>query len=322
MINFFSRILQPYSQQRESGQVALHFADNALHIVMLYYEQNRQKPKLDLCISLYHTDDKQRRLKELVRTHAMVNTSTAIVLDSTDYQLFPSDPPELPKEEWPAAMQWQIQDHISGPASEMVVELFDIPPVDNQQKTNRIYVVTAREARLQRLSHIALSSGLALNNITITELALCRLAAKLPEQRSGVGVLQLQPKGGLLLIMRQQTLYLARSINSSSQLNNATNNDFAHIFQEEVILEIQRTLDYFEGSFNHPPISCLYIIPAGDNMSNLPDMLAAQLAVPVKRFVISQHIDLPPTLSERGLATVMPAIGAALLNSPEWQEKG
>ncbi|MBF0445394.1 MAG: hypothetical protein HQL68_07370 [Magnetococcales bacterium] len=290
----------------------MQFSPKRAHIVTI--RQNSEgRPQLTLCICLQNVTSSSATIADVVNKYKLRNTPTSMVLNQQDYQLFPLDVPDTPKEEWQAAMQWQIQEHIVEPASEMVVELFDIPAKQKGAESGRIYVAAAKNSTIKKWSHLSVNSGLNLDNITIPELSLIPLTAQLPEQSSGLGLLQLDRKGGLLLIIKQQTLYIARTIINSISLIEEQNS-FCSASQDEVALEVRRTMDFFVGSFEQPPITALYLLPSTQPLPGLQTALSTRLDLVVKEFDIKQFIDIPRDLAKKDLIEALPAIGAALLN--------
>jgi MSHA biogenesis protein MshI len=312
-MGLLSKIFSPLSPKGNRGRIALQFSPNRVQIVSIHHDY-KDHPHLDVCRSLSTSTPVKHALLDIVRGYKLSNIPTSIVLDPEDYQLFPADSPDLPRDEWQAAMRWQIQDHIDQPASEMVVELFDIPPYQSGARTGRIYIAAAPESIIKQRSHITIQSGFALENITIPEISLSALASQLPEQPTGLGLLQLGRSGGLLMIIRQQTLYLARSIINSTSLM-AESNTFSDASKDEVALEVRRTLDFFEGTFDQPPIEALYMLPDDQPLAGLQQALTQRLDIQVKEFNIRQIIDTPPELSDRDLAQALPAISAAIMTN-------
>jgi MSHA biogenesis protein MshI len=315
-MGFLSDIFTPRSQRMPKGRVVVQFSASRTDIVTIRRDKNSKKPLIERCQTLTGTGHGNQALSDLVKKQGLSNYPTSIVLDRQDYQLFPTDAPDLPREEWQEAVQWQIQDHIDRPASEMVVELFEIPAVQSARKKRRIYVAAAQESVLRQWSRLCIESGLALEQITIPELSFCTLASLLPEQPGGLGLLQLGRAGGLLMVIRQQTLYMARPIINSTTLV-AENDTFSDASQDEVALEVRRTLDFYEGSFDQPPISALYLLPAAQPLPDLQQALSQRLNLQVKRFAIQKRVTLPPDLSDQDLVQALPAIGSALPANPE-----
>jgi MSHA biogenesis protein MshI len=311
-MGLLANILSPLTNRRSSDRAGVQFSPLRVHVVTI--RQNSEgRPQLTLCISLKNVPTSSATIADIVNKYKLRNTPTSMVLNQQDYQLFPVDAPDTPKDEWQAAMQWQIQEHITEPASDMVVELFDIPARQKGEESGRIYVAAAQVSTIKNWSHLSVNSGLSLDNITIPELSLIPLAAQLPEQSSGSGLLQLDRKGGLLLIIKQQTLYIARTIINSISLIEEKNS-FSVASQDEVALEVRRTMDFFVGTFDQPPINALYLLPSSHPLPGLQDALSTRLDIAVKEFEIKQFIDIPLDLPTKDLIDALPAIGAALQN--------
>ncbi|MBF0195068.1 MAG: hypothetical protein HQL71_10955 [Magnetococcales bacterium] len=312
-MGLIANILSPFTNRRSGDRACVQFSPTIVHIVTI--RQNSEgRPQLTLCIRLKNATTSSATIADIVNKYKLRNTPTTMVLNQHDYQLFLMDAPNTPKDEWQDAMQWQIQEHITEPASEMVVDLFDIPASKTGAEPNRIYVAAAKKSTIEKWSHLSLNSGLKLDNITIPELSLVPLAAQLPEQSKGLGLLQLDRKGGTLLIIKQNTLYIARTIINSISLSEELTS-FSAASQDEVALEVRRTMDFFAGTFDQPTINALYLLPSSQPLPGLQTALSSRLELVVKEFDIKKFIDIPTDLPKNDLIDALPAIGAALLNN-------
>ncbi|MBF0448207.1 MAG: hypothetical protein HQL67_08415 [Magnetococcales bacterium] len=317
-MGLLSPLLTPLSGKREHERVALQFSENRVQLIKINGQRDG-RISLSLCLTLPFSSRQKNPLLESVRHHHLKQTATSIVLSEKSYHLFPSDPPDLPREEWSAAMRWQIQDHIDRPASEMVVEVFDVPTPAASRKSGLIYVAATPEIPLKQWSRATVQSRLHLTDITIPELALKALAARLPEQSEGLALLKLDRSGGMLLVIRKQTLYLAREITLSSSLQQEEERELSSASQDEVALEVRRTLDYFESTFDLPSVAALYLIPSTNPLPDLENALNERLNVSVKRFDIRQAIQVSDSLADSELQISLTTIGAALSASPLWR---
>jgi MSHA biogenesis protein MshI len=157
-----------------------------------------------------------------------------------------------------------------------------------------------------------------LSAIDIPELCQRNIAALLPEDQVGVAVLHLSASGGLLTLSRQGSLYLSRALDVGASQLSAASGDAQELTSEVarlldgVVLEVQRSLDYYESHFSLPPITTLAVAPTERPIPGLIGHLAANLGVPVRLLDLNAVLNVASPLSDAVQATCFSAIGAAL----------
>ncbi len=93
----------------------------------------------------------------------------------------------------------------------------------------------------------------------------------------------------------------------------AENDGFSSASQDEVSLEVRRTLDFFESTFNQPSVAAIYLLPTLQPLPDLRQALADRLNVRIKEFDITRLVTVPKQVSQRDLVRSLPAIGAAIM---------
>ena len=247
------------------------------------------------------------RMRDWVEEHDLERCRGVGVIAPGDYQVVQIEAPPVPAAEMRQAAAWRVRDLIDFPLAEAVVETF--PPPDSAQRgQNNVNVVVARRAAVAGCIEPLREAGLALDAIDIPELAQHNLAARLPEARGGHALLALDEAGGLITVYRDGEQFLARGLDTGLGM-------LARDFEsgaETLVLEVQRSFDYFESALSQPPLGALYLFPAADPVDALVDRFADNLSnVEVRAFGPGDllTVDEPP---ERAGAALLQAIGAAL----------
>ena len=155
---------------------------------------------------------------------------------------------------------WLIKDLIDFDPSDARVDYFEFPADANRGRDPQLFVVAARNDVIEEVTNLLDGSGLELDAVDIGELALRNLTLVIPEQVAGTLLLELRPKGGILAICHESKLYFARSISTgTSHIDDAMSQEIAlddsddqlsdHVrsLLDELLLEIQRSLDYYES---------------------------------------------------------------------------
>ena len=254
--------------------------------------------------------DEVKALAHLASHHNLKRARCTTLLGTGDYQLLLTEAPDVGADELKQALRWKIKDLIEFHINDSTLDVFDLPGATPGAKAREMYAVAARNEAIQRRVDLLTQAGIGLDVIDIPELAQRNLASLLAEDTNGVALLSLQDKTGLITITRQGYLYLSRTLNIGHEsLRSAA--DPAMYF-DHIVLEVQRSLDYFESHFREAPIRNLVLAPLAEPVSGLMEYLAANLSVSVASMDLTQLLDsdvqLTPALQARCLNT----IGAAL----------
>jgi MSHA biogenesis protein MshI len=227
-------------------------------------------------------------------------------------------------------MRWKLKDSSDVDIEKSIVDVFPIPGQRERGRQPMAYVVSAEKERLKNYVSVIEKNDLNLKSIDITALALRNIASKFPEDEMGVAFLSLYAKQGLLSLSRNCNLYLARDLdvgyeNFSTGLENANNQTMASDLQlegqlpvteqslEQIVLEVQRSMDYYERYFAQPPIQSLVLAPMPILIPGLADEIAQQLGMKVREMDITEIVDIQQQDIDRNMQSkCLSAVGAAL----------
>lgn len=238
-------------------------------------------------------------------------TPVTLVLPDQHYQLMLVEAPRVEPGELRAAIRWKVKNLIDFHIDDAVIDVFEIPGQQNRpQGQTMMYAVAARARDIrQRIDEIE-SAGANLAVIDITEMAMRNLASQLEEDARGVGMLYLDEHHGVITLTRQGNLYLSRHIETGSQ-DLIDNPDRAF---DQIVLEVQRSLDYYDSHFAQPPLATLRVLPGFAAHETLLATLADSFNTPVGGYNIegvaevSSELSLPATHA----GELMLALGGAL----------
>lgn len=289
-------------------------------LVMSWSKENQ--PVIEDYASLACTDDSSRlrALRDFARARGLRKIPCTTLLDYHDYKLVMTDAPEVPAAELRAAMRWKIKDLIDMPVQEVTIDVIKIPQERLSHATNPVYVIVAEnriiKERIQQMS----VAGINLQVIDVTEMALRNIISLLPASNNGsdngTALLWLRPGGGMILLAKESNIYLCRNlaIDTSSNLPSATEARTAERTSPlaQVVLELQRSLDYYESHYRRGPIHTLCMSPAPAEMNVDVAQLSAALGMTVQELDVRQYISSRVALPEDWHIRYLPAVGAAL----------
>ncbi|MFQ5487042.1 MAG: pilus assembly protein PilM [Gammaproteobacteria bacterium] len=271
-----------------------------------------RRPVLSLCEFYPYAKevDLTEALMRLGRVHQLDIARCTTLLDREDYKLLLTKAPQVEEAELAAALRWQIKDLIDCPADDITLDVFDVQEDAHPSQAREVFVVTARNDTIQHRVDLFSEAQVDLRIIDIPELAQRNIAALLPEDQQGVALLWLHAHGGLITLTRNGTLHLSRNLKAGTGALQGTALDTQAL--ETIILEIQRSLDYYESHYHLPPIQQLVLAPCSESATELMTMMVEQLGIQTRQLDLEQILQIKTKTPEDWQQTHYLAIGAAL----------
>lgn len=230
-----------------------------------------------------------------------------LVMGAGNYQLILGEAPKVPQEELRDALRWRVKDLIQFPLNDAIVDGFFLPE-DSARGGNRMtYAVVAQRQQIQAQVDTAKTAGLELKNIDIPELVLRNLAESCCDTKRGVAIVKLHQGGGSLQIIRDGNLYLSRQF--SLPYNAGLLDDLPG---DALVLELQRSLDYFERQMRQVPPSHVYVCGENVTADKITPAIQGALAVSINLLNLSAGLQIADGIAEHNLSLCLHAIGAAL----------
>ena len=240
--------------------------------------------------------------------------------------------PEVTKDELRQAVRWKIKESVSFDINNAIVDVFEIPGQKERGRTPLVYVTAADKDFLKQRIQILEEQNLEVESIDIAELVMRNVAALLPEDQHGVALLKLDANQGLMTLTQNSSLYLARNIEVGyNSLATTTNSILGEMPEEEsglaleegispeqqrsldaIVLEVQRSLDYYESHFAKPAINSLVIAPLPYEIPGMIKYLAGALGLQVRLLDLNAVLDMQVSMSAEQQSHCFFAIGAAL----------
>ncbi|MCG8324642.1 MAG: pilus assembly protein PilM [Thiotrichales bacterium] len=287
-------------------------------IAVARMRRNRDStPNLELC-EIHETSNLSLQGAEIARLskrHHLDRQACVSILDLGTYSMLMVEAPEVPQEEMQAAIRWRIKDLIDFDIEDAVVDTFEIP---NQKVPGKgmLNVVVGRSDTVRNRIELLRDAGLELRIIDIPEMAMRNIAVLLPEDVAGMALLYLGRRAGLITITRQETLYLSRRIEVGyeSFATDVERGDDDRIQQrlDNIVVEVQRSMDYYESNFSQPALSNIVIAPLSRPIPGIENRIQTQLGINCRRMDMNTLIDMDEPLDDDTQGRCFLAIGAAL----------
>ena len=261
-------------------------------------------------------------LKTVTRRNNFPRADCVAILDAGNYQLLQVEPPEVPEEEIRSAVRWQVKDLLNYAVEEAVLDVFLVPKAGFRKNRIAFVVASPKETILGQVG-LFREAKLEIGAVDIPEMVLRNIGSRLPEAREGLAFLYLQKNNGLILLLRDAAVYLVRKINFGLSEICASAGEVVHEdpygegspgnhHLENLVLEIQRSLDFFESGFNLSAINHLIVAPVEERHEEILAFFEKNLSVNVRQLdtveLFGDNSQLSPSLQARCLT----AIGGAM----------
>ncbi len=256
-------------------------------------------------------------LPRLIKVQELDRAVGITAMELGSYALVLVEAPDVKPDELRAAIRWRVRDLIDFHIDDAVVDAFEVPQKNPTGHNRMMYAVVARSNTVRELIDRLNHAGLRLEVVDIPELALRNIASLLPEDSGGVALLHLGAQRGLIVITRQQQLFMSRRIETGlaglpDTAIHASDSDTIEDWLDIINREIQRSLDYYDSHFSAPPVSAIVVCPIAQEISGMTQYMSEQLGIPVRMLDINGIIDCETPLDAATQADCLLAIGAAL----------
>jgi MSHA biogenesis protein MshI len=250
----------------------------------------------------------QAQLTRLVREHKLSGHSCVCVLHPSHYQMTQIEAPEVPAAEVRAAVRWRLKEFLSYRVEDAVIDAFELPQAKGRAGPRMMYAVAAPARTVQSLAAAVEGSGLELTAIDVPELALRNLAAQIPDQGGGIAIVSLGADSGLITISQDEHLYLARALEfGERQLETSPSG-----YGDALVLELQRSLDYYESQLAARPASRVLLAPMAGDRDGLLARMNEQMGTTSYAMDLGQLVELRGEASAEQQVLGFYAAGGAL----------
>ena len=256
------------------------------------------------------SDDQDKVLARVASDYNLNRSRCTTVLNPNEYSLLLTEAPDVPADELRAALRWRVKEMIDFHINDATLDVFELPGEKASGRARSMYAVAARTTAIQQRVDMMDTAGVNLDIIEIPEMAQRNLAALLPEDVKGVVLLSFTPSGGLITITKQSEIYLSRNIDIGLDML-ARAEDISALF-DRIVLEVQRSLDYFDSHFRQAQINHLALAPMTKEIPGLVDYLKTNLNVSVITMDLLKLMECDVQMTAAQQSLCLTALGAAL----------
>lgn len=251
-------------------------------------------------------------MQKLADEPALQGQQLVVCLSPELYRLQQADAPNVPLAERNAALAWALRDVLDFPAAEAALDSFAPPALPNRSGPERLFVAVSHKAKLKPYVEAILAAGFEIRAIDIPELCARNLLLRLSPALTSAAILAPSQRGCSLYVYLGNELVVSRQLAGIGDLRllfTGLDNSQA---QEQLLLEIQRTLDYFESQIARRPVARLLLPPVSDELNGLLPLLRDSLGVTVAPLDLPTLVPMDNSVARDSLASAWLAVGAAL----------
>lgn len=224
--------------------------------------------------------------------------------------------PEVPEAELTSALKFRAREISPIPMEDMVLDYVEIPGMRSRGGERFGYCAVARLSQMRALRDAIRSAGLVLEAIDVKDMVLRHLLARFQGAEDNGLLVFIGEQESRVIVARADRLYLLRSNTMGAQALQQERFDpqegvaFGRL--EGLVLEIQRTLDFYDSHFTDPVPRQIMLAPEWPWMPKLSQTLADQLRLPLRELRLAEAFDGAERLEGCPPDLACLALGAAL----------
>lgn len=268
-----------------------------------------------------HEAEPSRRaeaLAEAVRRHGLQGARATLVLAPGAAALRLLDAPRVPEDELVDAARWLVNDAIEFDAHRAAVDVRTFEGGEMRNSQPRVHVAAVRLEDAEAAAETARGAGLRLEALEVREDALLRLAAD-GRAPALTAVLRLDRKEGVLAVGTAGSrgrLLLGRPLSVGWEAVEdgapAAEPGARREALEHLALDVQRSLDWLERTYDHGAVSRLEVAPAEGDLGEATRALQEVLRLDVRPLELAPRVDCEAFPSQTLHARCLEAVAGAL----------
>ncbi len=309
-------MLKLFSKNKQSaGLVGLSVSDDRVLIAQVSRDSARggDVPLLEKCSRQKLESGSQARevITALVDSMVLNGARCNFVLSPRDYNLYMIEAPAVEDTELRSAVRWKIKDLLDMPVEDAAIDIFPVPEDAFRGRAKMLYVVASPRTRIEAIIDLVASADLRLQSIDVPELAIRNITQQFLDDTNGLAFIDLRKAGSTMNLSRNSELYLTRKISTQLDADVMSSQDW-ETQRDRLVLEVQRSLDYYESQMGQDPISQLVMAPRAADSQEMAASLSEVMSIPVTVLDMSGKIELAEGIDQDVKRSCMVAIGAAL----------
>lgn len=224
-------------------------------------------------------------LSIIIDDFELANVRTGIVINNNKTESAQIELSELPVADISASLPWQIKELVSIPPQDMICDYIEMN-IQPLGQTAKAQVMATSRAYLDTIIEPFHKNNAEILAITTEQFVLARMQTT----EDAAQLLFVQHKGSdaILLILKNQQICFARKIRGTDTVINMSPELVLAGGSDNIAIEIQRSIDYYESQLKQPPIKNVLVAIAGNNEAVIVEALNSALPVKTLQLPLAQ----------------------------------
>jgi len=198
-------------------------------------------------------------LRKWVRANGLQKSPCVCLIAHDDCDVYQVEKPEVEDSEMMQAVTWKIKDLISYDVGNAVVDSYPMP-LSGKNNQQQVGVVAAQDTVIGSYVESIKSSAMRLRTLDIHDLVRSNLQVVRQSADKSLALMTFSDDAGLLSVYYDTDLYVSREFKIGIKRLEKAGADDESAF-DALLLEIQRSLDYFESFYGMGAVTDLQIFP-------------------------------------------------------------
>ncbi len=198
-------------------------------------------------------------LRKWVRAHGLQKTPCVCLVAHDDCDVYQVEKPEVEESEMMQAVTWKIKDLISYDVGNAVVDSYPMP-LSSKNNQQQVGVVSAHDTVIGSYVDSIKSSAMRLRTLDIHDLVRSNLQVVRQSAGNSLALMTFSNDAGLLSVYHDADLYVSREFKIGLDRLEKAGADDESAF-DALLLEIQRSFDYFESFYGMGAVTDLRVFP-------------------------------------------------------------
>ena len=306
MLSLFKR------KQKVAGVTSVVFTEAGVAFAHIKGPQTQQELLYSEFVPSADPLVEPRRFKEIVDANALDSTLATIVLPEHCYQIHLVEKPEVPDQELAEALRWRIKDLVSFDVEQAYIDYVELADDAYRGRSKMVYAVAAMQDKVDRLVEWCDEIGLIPAVVDVPELALLNLTEDLADTEAGLAVFSVGKRNSSINLLSDSSLYFTRQL--------SYNRDSSPEMAGAAVLELQRSLDYYESQVGKPPCVRLLVMPLQADDAPLMNELRYNLALDIHSLDLNNLVASQIQIDQHLQQDVTLAVAAALRSDVSLKE--
>ena len=249
-----------FSTAKKESQIGVDFMPDGVAVAQVQTGKNNPGGIIrSEFVNAAGQDAQVEVLTEWVRHNGLHKTPCVCLVAGDDCDVYQVERPEVDDSEMIPAVTWKIKDLINYDVTHAVVDSYPMP-VSSKNNQQQLRVVAARETVISSYVDSINSTALVLDALDVHELVPSNLHAVQQSAEKSMALLTLNSGNGLLSVYHDTDLYVSRDFMIGIDQLETTSTEDESVF-DALLLELQRSLDYFESFYDIGSVTDLRIFP-------------------------------------------------------------